>query len=94
MRNLLKKPIFLKGNADWLRKLPSVIEKNNKTNKSSKKSVPIKLLRKTMKKKSFQVSKIREKKLKPKQKLVQLVRTAATKKVFSKGERRFNKMEI
>ena len=26
-RNLLKKPVFLKGNADWLSELPSVIKK-------------------------------------------------------------------
>ena len=29
VRNLLKKPVFQKGNADWLSELPSVIKKDN-----------------------------------------------------------------
>ena len=31
IRNLLKKPIFLAGNADWLSELPSVFKKYNNT---------------------------------------------------------------
>ena len=31
IRNLLKNPVFLAGNADWLSELPSVIEQYNNT---------------------------------------------------------------
>ena len=41
IRNLLKKPVFLKGNADWLSELPSVIKQYNKTIHSSTKMTPI-----------------------------------------------------
>ena len=39
--NLLKKPIFPKGNADWLSELPSAIKNYNKTNHQSTKMKPI-----------------------------------------------------
>ena len=35
IRNLLKKPVFLAGNADWLSELPSVIKQYNNTIHSS-----------------------------------------------------------
>ena len=38
--NLLKKPVFLAGNADWLSELPSVIKKYNNTIHSSIKMTP------------------------------------------------------
>ena len=41
IRNLLKKPVFEKGNADWLSQLPSVIKKYNNTTHSSTKMTPI-----------------------------------------------------
>ena len=37
IRNLLKKPVFQKGNADWLSELPSVIKQYKNTIHSSKK---------------------------------------------------------
>ena len=37
IRNLLKKPIFLAGTADWLSELPSIIKKYNNTIHSSTK---------------------------------------------------------
>ena len=40
IRNLLKKPIFLAGNADWLSELPSVIKKYNNTIHTSIKMSP------------------------------------------------------
>ena len=36
-RNLLKKPVFEEGNADWLNELPSVIKQNKNKIQSSKK---------------------------------------------------------
>ena len=41
IRNLLKKPNFLKGNADWLSELPSVNQHNNNTMHNSTKMKPI-----------------------------------------------------
>ena len=41
IRNLLKKPIFLAGNADWISELPSTIKNYNNTIHSSKKKKPI-----------------------------------------------------
>ena len=35
IRNLLKKPMFLAGNADWLSKLPSIVKKYDNTIHSS-----------------------------------------------------------
>ena len=40
IRNLLKKPVFLAGNADWLKELSSIIEKYNNTIHSSIKRTP------------------------------------------------------
>ena len=41
IRNLLKKPVFEKGNADWLSELPSVIKQYNNTIHHSTKMTPI-----------------------------------------------------
>ena len=41
IRNLLKKPVFEKGNADWLSELPSVIKQYKNTIHSSTKMKPI-----------------------------------------------------
>ena len=40
LRNLLKKPVFLAGNADWLSDLPSVIKKYKNTLHHSIKLTP------------------------------------------------------
>ena len=40
MRNLLKKPVFEKGNADWLSELPSAIKQYNNTIHSSIEMTP------------------------------------------------------
>ena len=40
IRNLLKKPVFLAGNADWICELPSVIKQYNNTIHSSIKMTP------------------------------------------------------
>ena len=41
LRNLLKKPVFEKGKADWLSELSSVTKQNNDTIHSSTKMTPI-----------------------------------------------------
>ena len=86
IRNLLKKPIFLAGNADWLSELPSVIKKYNKSIHSSTKMTPIQASKKSNEKAVFDNLRDDRQKQRPKYKLGQLVRTADIKRVFSKGD--------
>ena len=86
VRYLLKKPVFEKGNADWLSELPSVVKKYYNTIHSSTKMSPIQASKKVNEKEVF--SNLRDDRVKrqPKYKLGQLVRTADIKRVFSKGD--------
>ena len=86
VRNLLKKPVFLAGNADWLSELQSVIKKYNNSIHSSTKMTPIQASRKSNKKAVFDNLRDDRQKQRPKFKLGDLVRTADIKKVFSKGD--------
>ena len=86
VRNLLKKPIFLAGNADWLSELPSVIKQYNNTFHHSIKMTPIQNSKKSNEKEVYSNLQDKRRKLNPKYKLGQLVRTADIKKVFSKGD--------
>ena len=86
VRNLLKKPIFEKGKADWLSELPSVIKKYNNTIHHSTKMTPIQASKKSNEKIVYSNLQDKRKKLDPKFKLGQLVRTADIKRVFSKGD--------
>ena len=86
VRNLLKKPIFLAGNADWISELPSVIKKYNNTIHHSTKMTPIKASKKSKEKLVYSNLKDDRVKQKPKYKLGQLVRTGDIKRVFSKGD--------
>ena len=86
IRNLLKKPVFEKGDADWLSELPSVVKQYNNTIHHSTKMTPIQASKKVNEKEVY--SNLRDDRVKrqPKFKLGQLVRTADIKKVFSKGD--------
>ena len=53
IRNLLKKPTFLAGNADWMSELPSVIKEDNNTSHSSTKMKPINASKNSNEKNSF-----------------------------------------
>ena len=86
VRNLLKKPVFLAGNADWLSELQSVIKKYNNSIHSSTKITPIQASKKSNKKAVFDNLRDDRQKQRPKFKLGDLVRTADIKKVFSKGD--------
>ena len=86
VRNLLKKPIFLAGNANWLSELPSVVKKYNNTIHSSTKMTPIQASKKSNEKIVYNNLKDNREIQKPKFKLGQLVRTADIKRVFSKGD--------
>ena len=86
VRNLLKKPVFEKGNADWLSELPSVVKKYNNTIHHSTKMTPIQASKKSNQKKVYSNLRDDREKQKPKFKLGDLVRTSDIKKVFSKGD--------
>ena len=86
VRNLLKKPVFLAGNADWLSELPSVIKQYNNTIHSSTKMTPVQASKKTNQKIVYKNLRDDRVKRQPKYKLGQLVRTADIKRVFSKGD--------
>ena len=86
IRNLLKKPVFEKGKADWLSELPSIIKQYNNTIHPSTKMKPIDPSKKSNEKLVYNNLKDKRKKLNPKFKLGQLVRTADIKRVFSKGD--------
>ena len=47
LRNLLKKPVFEKGKADWLSELPSVVKKYNNTINHSIKMTPVQASKKS-----------------------------------------------
>ena len=75
MRNLLKKPVLLAGNADWLGELPSVIKQYNNTTHNSTKMTPIQASKES--KETEVYSNLQEKrKHNPKFKLGRLVLTA------------------
>ena len=84
--NLLKKPVFEKGNADWLSELPSVIQQYNNTIHYSIKMTPLQASKKSNEKAVFDNLRDDRQKQRPKFNLCQLVRTADIKRVFSKGD--------
>ena len=86
IRNLLKKPVFEKGNADWISELPSVIKQYNNTIHHSTKMTPIQASKKSNQKLVYNNLRDDRVKRQPKFKLGQLVRTADIKRVFSKGD--------
>ena len=86
VRNLLKKPVFEKGRADWVSELPSVVKQYNNTVHHSIKMKPIDASNKLNPKLVYNNLKDDRKVRKPKFKLGDLVRTADIKKVFSKGD--------
>ena len=86
IRNLLKKPVFEKGNADWLSDLSSVIKKYNNTIHHSTKMTPIQASKKSNEVEVYSNLKDNREVRKPRYKLDQLVRTADIKRVFSKGD--------
>ena len=85
LKNLYKKPVFGKGNADWLSELQSVIKQYIYTIHSSTKMKPIDASKKSIEKLVYSNLKDNREIQKAKFKLGQLVRTADIKRVFSKG---------
>ena len=86
IRILFKEPVFEKGKADWISELPSVIKKYNNTIHNSTKMNPNQASKKSNEKLVYSNLQDRRGRQQPKFNLVQLVRTADIKRVFSKGD--------
>ena len=86
VRNLLKKPVFEKGRADWISELPSVIKQYQNSFHHSIKMKPIEASKKSNQKLVYNILKDDREIQKPKFQLGQLVRSADIKRVFSKGD--------
>ena len=86
IRNLLKKPVFERGNDDWISELPSVITKYKNAIHNSTKKKPIDASKKSNEKLVYSNLQDKRKILNPKYKLRQLVRTADIRRVFSRGD--------
>ena len=86
IRDLLKQPVFEKGDGKWIDILPTITKQYNNRVHSSTKSTPIQA---SMKKNEGFVFKNlidKRKKIKPKYEIGNLVRTADLRKTFSKGD--------
>ena len=86
IRDLLKRPVFEKGDGNWIDILPTITKQYNDSIHSSTKLTPIQA---SMKKNEGFVYKNlldKRKKIKPKYEIGNLVRTADLKKMFSKGD--------
>ena len=86
IRDLLKRPVFEKGDGNWIDILPTITKQYNNRVHSSTKLTPIQA---SMKKNEGFVYKNlldKRKKIKPKYEIGNLVRTADLKKTFSKGD--------
>ena len=86
IRNLLKKPIFLACNPNWLSEIPSSVKQYNKTIHHSIKKTPVQASKKANEKIVYNNLKDNRENQKPKFKLGDLVRTSDIRKVFSKGD--------
>ena len=86
IRNLLKKPVFEKRNADWLGEIPSVVKQKNNAMHHSIKLTPNQASKKSNDKLVYSNLQDRRVKQQPEFNLGQLVRTADIKTVFSKGD--------
>ena len=86
IRRLLKKPVFEKGNANWVSELSSVIKQYNNTIHHSIKMTPNQASKKAKERKVYSIFRDRRFRQQPKLKLGQLVRTADIKRVFCKGD--------
>ena len=86
VRNLSKKRVFIKSNADWLSDLSSVVKQYNNTIHISIKMTPIQASKKSNEKVVYNNLRDDREKQKPKSHLSQLVRTSDIKRVFSKSD--------
>ena len=86
IRDLLKRPVFEKGESNWIDVLPTIAKQYNNRIHSSTKLTPIQASLKTNEGFVYKNLLDKRKKRKPKFQLSDLVRTADLKKTFSKGD--------
>ena len=86
IRDLLKKPVFEKGDGNWIDVLPKITKQYNNRIHSSTKLTPIQAILKTNEGFVYKNLLDKRKKVKPKFQINDLVRTADLKKTFSKGD--------
>ena len=86
IRNMLKKPIFSKGNSNWIDELSFVTKKYNETIHHSIKMAPIEASKKFNEDEVYFNLSDKRKKRNPKYKLNDLVRTADIERTFSKAD--------
>ena len=86
IRDLLKKPVFEKGNSDWVNILPTITKQYNNKVHSSTKLTPVQAS--LIKNEGFVYKNIIDErnKIKPKFQINDFVRVADLKKTFSKGD--------
>ena len=84
--DMLKKPIFLNGDANWINILPTIINEYNNRIHSSIKLTPIQASLKENEGFVYQNLLDKRKKIKPKYKLNDLVRVLDKRNIFSKGD--------
>ena len=86
IRDLLKKPVFEKGDVNWIDVLPTITKQYNNRTHSSTKLTPI--LASVKKNEGYVYKNLldKRKKIEPKFQINDLVRTADLKKTFSKGD--------
>ena len=84
IRNLIKKPVFEKRNADWLLELPYVNKKKNNSVQHSIKTTPVQASNKIKEKEVYSNLQDKRIKLNPKINLGDLVRTSDFRKVLVK----------
>ena len=86
IRDLLKRPVFEKGDGNWIDILPTITKQYNNRIHSSTKLTPIQASLKKNEGFVYENLLDKRKKIKPKYEIGNLVRTADLKKTFSKGD--------
>ena len=86
IRDLLKRPVFEKGDGNWIDVLPKITKQYNNRIHSSTKLTPIQASLKTNEGFVYKNLLDKPKKVKPKFQINDIVRTADLKKTFSKGD--------
>ena len=86
IRDLLKKPVFEKGDGNWIDVLPKITKQYNNRIHSSTKLTPIQASLKTNEGFVYKNLLDKRNKIKPKFQINDLVRTADLKRTFSKGD--------
>ena len=86
VRNLLKKPVILAGEASWINELAFVIKQYKNIIHSSTKMTPNQASKESNERRVYSNLQDQRVKQPPKYKLGQLIRTADIKRAFSKGD--------